>query len=235
MNQPTSGAVPPEKTPTQFSSNPYVLLLKKFMHTKFGAMVAYYLGVKGFNRIEAVHSKFLRIHEGEQLGTKEFLQRLMNAAGEEFLGVYRKNTKFGYAYNSRVNKGADLIASLITGAAQNSISSPLPPKYIALQDTGTLTPAYSDTTLTHECVQTGLTRALGTQGSYTGPGTTLDGAASYQVTKTFTNSSAGSVTIYSAALFDAASSGNMFVEANLSASVILAINDTLAITWTVNL
>lgn len=180
-------------------------MFKKFIHTKLGAKIAYKMGLKGFNRVGAT---------------------IIRANG--------KVEHLGFAYNSRVDKGGDLIASLITGAAQNSITSPLPPKYIALQDTGALTPAHGDTTISHECAQTGLTRALGSQGGYVTP-TVLDGAASYTVTKTFTNTSAGSVTIYGAALFDASSTGNLFVEANLSANAILAVNDTLALTWTVSL
>ena len=194
------------KTPIQYSSSKSVLLFKKFIHTKVGAKIAYSLGLKGFNRIGVVHTS-------AKTGKQKFL---------------------GFAYNSRVNKGADLVASLITGAAQNSISTPLPPKYIALS-TSSLTPAYGDTTLSGETSATGLARHLGTQGSYTGPGTTLDGAASYTVTYTFTNTSGGAVTVVSAALFDASSSGNLFVEANLSSSAVMAVNDTLAITWTINL
>lgn len=189
--------------PFQFSK--YGNIVKSFLHTKIGAFIGYHLGIKGFNRVGAVVTH-------AATGKQEFL---------------------GFAYNSRVNKGADLVASLITGQAMNSITSPLPPKYIALS-TSSLTPAAGDTTLTGETAASGLARALGTQGSYTGP-VSLDAAASYTVTKTFTNTSAGSVTINSAALFDAASTGNLFVEANLSSAATLAINDTLAITWTVNL
>lgn len=148
---------------------------------------------------------------------------------------HRRNGKLvkkGYSYNSRVNKGADLIASLIAGTSFNSIGSPLPPKYIALS-TSSLTPDKTDTTLSGETSKTGVARALGTQGSYTGP-STLDGAASYTVTKTFTLTDTAT-TIVSAALFDAASTGNLFVEANLSSSAVMATNDTLAITWTINL
>lgn len=190
------------KVPFQYSSVGQAI--KKFLHTKLGARVGYLLNIKGFNRVGAVltHAK---------TGKQEFL---------------------GFAYNSRVDKGGDLIASLITGAAQNSISTPLPPKYIALS-TSTLTPAHTDTTLSGETAVSGLGRALGTQGSYVTP-TTLDGAASYTVTKTFTLTGSAT-TVVSAALFDAASTGNMFVEANLSSSAAMATNDTLAITWTVNL
>ena len=191
------------KIPFQYSR--YGNMIKSFLHTKIGARVGFYLRIKGLNRVGVIHTSALT-------GRQRFL---------------------GFAYNSRVDKGGDLIASLITGAAQNSISSPLPPKYIALS-TSSLTPAHTDTTLTGEMSATGLGRALGTQGSYVTP-TTLDGAASYTVTKTFTNTSGGSVTVVSAALFDAASTGNMFVEANLSSSAVMANNDTLAVTWTVNL
>lgn len=192
------------KIPTQYSNSKLVILFKKFIHTKLGAKLAFNFGLKGFNRCGAV---------------------IIRANG--------KKEVIGFSYNSRVDKGADLIASLITGASQNSISSPLPPKYIALS-TSSLSAAKSDTTLSGETSASGLARAVGTIGSYTGP-STLDGAASYTVSKTFTNTSGGSVTVVSAALFDASSSGNLFVEANLSSSAVLANSDTLVITWTVNL
>lgn len=178
-----------------------MVLFKKFLHTKIGGRIGYLLGLRGFNMVKAVITR--------ANGKKKFL---------------------GYSYNSRVNKGADLIASLITGASQNSISSPLPPKYIALS-TSTLTAAAGDTTLSGETSASSMGRTLGTQGSYTGPAS-LDGAASYTVTKTFTSS--GTITIVSTALFDAVSSGNMFVEANLSSSAALNSGDTLSITWTIN-
>lgn len=192
-----------EKTPLQFSQ--YASFLKWFLHTKIGTRIGYWLGIDGFNRIEAIHTNVLT----------------------------GKKTNLGFAYNSRVDKGGDLIASLITGVAQNSISSPLPPKYLALS-TSTLSPAHTDTTLSGETSASGLARVLATQGSYVTP-TTLDGSASYTVTHTFTNTSSGTVTIVSGALFDAVSSGNLFVEGNLSASAAMGINDTLAITWTINL
>ena len=190
------------KIPSQYSK--IGQLVKKFLHTKLGARVGYFLNIKGFNRVGAVWTK---------------------AATGQMIDL-------GFAFNSRVDKGGDLIASLITGAAQNSISSPLPPKYVALS-TSTLSPAHTDTTLSGETAVSGLARALGTQGSYVTP-TTLDGAASYTVTKTFTLTGSAT-TVVSAALFDAASTGNMFVEANLSSSAAMNTNDTLAITWTVNL
>lgn len=191
------------KTPIQYSNNKLIVLFKRFLHTKFGAKIGFSLGLKGFNRCGAT---------------------LIKADGTRI--------NLGFSYNSRVNKGADLIASLITGASQNSIASPLPPKYIALS-TASLTPDKTDTTLASETSKTGVARALGTQDGYTGP-STLDGAASYTVSKTFTLTDTAT-TIVSAALFDAASTGNMFVEANLATSVVMATNDQIAIVWTVNL
>ncbi len=223
------------KAPLQYSSNKYILAFKKFIHTKIGARIGFMLGLRGFNRMQAVHSKFQRFHDfsSKPLKTGEFIQKIKIATGEMKLAVFTKSTRFEFAYNSRVNKGGDLAASLLAATSFNSISSPLTPKYIALS-TSTLTPDKTDTTLTGETAASGLARAAGTIGGYTGPAT-LDGACSYTVSKTFTNTSAGAVTVVSAALFDAASTGNLFVEANLSSSAVMAINDTLAITWTINL
>jgi hypothetical protein len=137
-----------------------------------------------------------------------------------------------FVYNSRVNKGADLQASLMSGSSLNSITSPLPPKYIALS-TASLTPAAGDTTLTSETVVAGIARALGTVQNYVAPAS-LDAAASYDVYKQFTLTGAGT-TVVSSALFDAASTGNLFVEANFGSSAVMATNDILQVTWTVNL
>ncbi len=216
------------KAPMQYGNNLGILLLKKFLHTKMGAKIGFKLGLKGFNKIVAEHHKFQRYATGnDKLKRGEFVKQIGNSAK---FGIYKK-AKLSFGYNSRVDIGGDLIGSLITGTSLNSISSPLPPKYIALS-TATLTPAHGDTTLASETSVAGLGRALGTQGGYVRP-TTLDGAALYTVTKTFTLTGSAT-TVVSAALFDASSTGNMFVEANLATSATMATNDTLAITWTVN-
>lgn len=179
-------------------------LVKRFLHTKIGAWIGYISGLSGFNRIDSY---------------------IIRANG--------KIERLSPTFNSRVDAGAALCASLISGTTLGGISSPLTAKYIALS-TSSLTAAKGDTTLSGETSATGLARALGTAGAYSAPGS-LDGAASYTLTKTFTNTSGGTVTILSAAIFDAASTGNMFVEANLSSSAALQNNDSLAITWTINL
>jgi hypothetical protein len=184
--------------------------IKKILHVPyFGPMIGFYMGVKGYNRAKRTVTR--------ANGSLSLSDRFWNMIP---------------SFNSRVNKGADLIGSLITGTSLNSISSPLPPKYIALNITGVITAAKTDTALANEATTNGMGRTLGTQGGYTGP-SVLDGAASYTVTNTFTCATGG-VTVYAAALLDAASTGNLFVEANLSSSAVLNVGDTLALTWTVN-
>ena len=143
-----------------------------------------------------------------------------------------KVVQCGFTYNSRVDKGADLSASLLAGESLNSITTPLPPKYIALS-TSELTPAAGDETLTGETSVSGLARAVGAIQSYTGPAS-LDAACAYTIYKSFENLGE-TTTIESSALFDASTSGNMFVEANLDSSATLEVNDILKISWTVNL
>ncbi len=134
-------------------------------------------------------------------------------------------------HNSRVNVGAALITYLISGSNLGSLTTPGVPINIALS-ANTLTPAATDTTLSGEISLNGLGRHVGTVGGYSAPAS-LDGAASYTITYTWTAS--GAQTVNSAALFDAISGGNLFVEANLSSSATLGNGDNIQVTWTVNL
>jgi hypothetical protein len=146
-------------------------------------------------------------------------------------GVY---TKMGSSimFNSRVNVGAALQATEMSGTTFGGLSSPSHPIYIALS-TSSLTPAAGDTTLSGETAVGGLTRASGTAQNYVAP-VSLDGAASYDIYHQFTLTGANT-TIVSTALFDAASTGNLFAEVNLSGSLALVTNDILQLTWTVNI
>jgi len=177
-------------------------VIRKLLKFKIVKHLCFSLGLKGFNRI------------GWQVERKG------------------KIVQSGFTYNSRVDKGGDLSASLIAGESLNSISAPLPPKYIALS-TSTLTAAAGDETLTGESSVSGLARAVGTIQNYTCPAS-LDAACSYEIYKAFTNAGA-TTTIKSSALFDASSDGNMFVEANLDSDAVLEVSDILKLTWTVNL
>lgn len=188
-----------QKPPFQYT--PIGRLIKKFLHTKLGARIGFYLGISGFNRLDVV---------------------IKRANG--------KVERLAPSYNARVDKGAALVGSLIAGEALGGITSPAAAKYIALS-TSTLTPAKTDTTLAGEIVDSGLARALGTNGSYTAP-SALDGAASHVLSKTWT--ATATKTVASAAIFDAATGGNLFVEANLSATATLQNGDNLTVQWTIN-
>jgi hypothetical protein len=213
-------------------------LVSRFLHTKLGARIGYAIGISRFNRLAPQLWKFQRYHvEGEQLAKGEVVRpmhRQLEDGSEELIGygVYRLSPKDLRSFNSRVDAGAALVSSLISGTTLGGISSPAVAKYIALS-TSSLTPAKGDTTLTGETAASGLARAIATMGTYTAP-SSLDGGASWIASKTFTNTSGGSVTVVSAAIFDAASTGNMLVEGNLSSSAVLAINDQLTINWTIN-
>src|ERR1035437_482159 len=200
--------------PIQRKQNIWITLVKTFLKTQVGKHIAFTLGIKGFDRVGYSLLKFKGYDKN----------------GEK---VYAKPGLFKFSYNSRVNKGAAQQASLMSGSALGSCSSPLPAIYIALS-TASLTPAYGDTTLTSETVVAGIARALGTVQNYVSPGTTVDGAASYDIYKQFTLTGAGT-TVVSSALFDATSSGNMFAEANFGSSAVMATSDILQTTWTINL
>jgi hypothetical protein len=216
------------KPPLQYS--PIGRTIKKFLHTKVGAFIGFHLGISGFNRIQTQVARFQRYYrEGEKISKREFIQHITQDDGFSFVGVY-KLPKLRVAFNSRVDAGAALTASLMSGSTLGGISSPGAPKFIAVSPT-TLSPAKGDTTLSGELATNGFTRAAATAGGYSAP-STLDGAASFTQTKTFT--ATGTQTVASAALFDAASTGNMFVEGNFASSATLSTNDTLQVAWTVN-
>jgi hypothetical protein len=220
-------------TPVPFSRTRLGQLISRFLHTKPGAKIGFLLGISGFNRIEADIWKFRRMyHYGDTLSPKEVVRPMTLADGSEAFGVYSLQKVSLRSFNSRVDAGAALVSSLISGTTLGGISSPATAKYIALS-TSTLTPAKGDTTLSGESSASGLARALATMGTYTAP-SSLDGGASWIASKTFTNTSGGSVTILSAAIFDAASTGNMLVEGNLASSAVLAINDQITLNWTIN-
>lgn len=206
-------------------------LIKKFLHTKVGARVGYMLGVAGFNRVEAIVHKYVRDATSPMfLKRGEFTKMRELEDGTKVQAVYRMG-KVSYSYNARVDAGAAFASSLLSGTTLGGISAPAAAKYIACS-TSSLTPAKGDTTLSGETAASSMGRALATAGTYVAP-SVLDGAASYVLTKTFTSS--GAITIVSTGIFDAASTGNMLAEANLTSSAVLANGDTLTINWTHNI
>lgn len=124
-----------------------------------------------------------------------------------------------------VNAGYDLICDTTANPTQ-----PAPAKYMALTANSTA-PAAGDTTLTAEIVTAsgGLIRAAATYAHTTG-------TKVFTLTKTFTTNGSDSlpVTIAKFAIFNAASSGSMFVENLLATTATLsAVGDQLTITETV--
>ena len=207
-------------------------MLKKALKYQGVKHIAFMAGLRGFNRVGSQILRFKGIYEGQRLWVDQFL---MSHADNEAIPegqqwVYSRGF-LDFVYNSRVNAGAALQASVMSGSTLGGLTSPLPPNKIALSTTS-LTPAATDTTLTGETALSGLARIAGTVQNYVAPGS-LDGAASYDCYHQFTAGAAA--TIQSTALFDATSAGNMFAEVNFSSSATLAINDILQVTWTVNI
>ena len=131
-------------------------------------------------------------------------------------------------YNTRTNAGALWQAGIMGNASGN------PANWIALS-TVTLTPAEGDTTLTGEITagtDAGLVRTQGSFTNYVAP-SVVGGPASYDIVYTFT--AEHNTTVLSAAMFDASTGGNLFVEANLSVPATLASGDSVKITWTVQI
>jgi hypothetical protein len=210
------------KVPTQRKNTFLVKVLKSALRTQVGKAVAFFAGLKGFDRVQVNHYKFVREHQGEKLGFREVLIE----------GRVYETPKLQTMFNARVDVGAALQATLMSGTTFGSLTSPAVPKYIALSPTS-LTPAHGDTTLSGETAVAGLARAAGTAQNYVAP-SSLDAAASYDIYHQFTLTGTAT-TIVSTALFDAGSTGNMFAEVNFSSSAAMATNDILQVTWTVNI
>ena len=128
-------------------------------------------------------------------------------------------------YNSRVDAGASWQANIMGNATGTSA------QYIALTNTA-ISIAHGDTTLSGEIVANGLSRAVGAYGSYVAP-VSLNAAASYTISKTFTCATAPQAA-QAAGLFTAASGVTLFVEATFS-QVSLQVGDSVAIAWLVNI
>lgn len=129
-------------------------------------------------------------------------------------------------YNSRVLAGASWQAQIM-GNASGAASM----QYIALSSNASFSPVNTDTAVSTEITTVGLGRAIGTYGTMTG-GATLNAAAAYTISKTFTAS--GTMTVYGAGLLNASSAGTLYVESTMTAAS-LANLDSLAITWTINI
>lgn len=131
-----------------------------------------------------------------------------------------------WAPNLLTNNGRDLFHNqCYVNASAGTRGS----NYIAVTES-TITPAATDTTLTGEVTTNGLARADASAGS-----THTTGTNSTTITKTFTATGAFT-SVLASALFNAASGVTMTHIANFTTgSGTLATNDTLQVTWTLNL
>ena len=170
------------------------------------------------------------------------------------LAVRTGLTQRMYAHNERVQNGARMLAKGFWGASSSpQVSTVGVPSYVALNSASTFNStnfsfAHNNADLslgagtsstgagvtTNEYTTAGLSRALGTVGSYTDPASALDGVFTLTVTKTFTCSS-GPQNVYGTGLFDESSTAtcNLFAEAYF-ATATLQTSDTLALTWNIS-
>lgn len=123
-------------------------------------------------------------------------------------------------HNVTITAGREIAKAILHQAAHGSIAGF---DKITVGSTN-YSPAAGDTTLTGEVNDDGLERASGT---YSSNGSTGE----WKLEKTFTYTGAG-VTIYTGAVFNAASGATMLYAAAFASSAVLATNDQLKVTVT---
>jgi len=170
--------------------------------------------LKGFYRLEI----FSRMEKWQYRLWFKVLNYFDANKAIEFLGKNATLKEVSVAENIFTNAGKAQMA-LLAGDA-----TAVPFTYVAVGTSNTAVAA-TDTTLTAEIVDTGLSRAAGTVTRIT---TTVTNDT-YQISKTFT--ATGSKTIEEVGIFNASSAGTMLSHA-LTGSKALTNNDTLAITYT---
>ena len=131
-------------------------------------------------------------------------------------------------------------ANLLFGTNFGNCTAPAVFDDIALSTNTGGTFAEDDISLLNECDGSGTVcgagldaRKLGAVTASVVAATPTDAIAQIQVT--FTKNAGGAVTIASAGLFDAPTSGNMFAERAFSSGVTLNINDSIQVTWLITL
>jgi|GEM_PF-4270138 len=173
----------------------------------------------------AASSRAMRLLEDNyRIGRHNFIDVAVKPIGADWFALPTVK-------NARVDAGALFIANIIGNSGAAS-----PTNYLALS-TSSLTPVKADTTLAGEIVTAaGLQRAITAFVNYIAP-TVINGAASFQLTKTFTYTGAVQVNVISGALFNAATAGTMLSEGNFSPAqaTVNANGDQIAVTWTITI
>lgn len=130
-------------------------------------------------------------------------------------------------HNDRVDAGADWMYKVLTGQLSTA------GKFIAVSPTSqSITKGM--TTLPDELTADGLAREAGTVSGYTAP-STLDGAASYQISLTKIYTGETTQPVNSVGVFDAVTAGILVWIWNTDTTKNLSTSDQLVITLTVNL
>ncbi len=130
--------------------------------------------------------------------------------------------------NSRVDVGALWMYNQLAG-----LGTPGPGTFIALSGESQ-TILKNMTALSSEISTDGLARAAGSVQNYTIPGT-LDGAANYQLTRTFIYSGIAPRVIAAAAVFDATVGGSLIWIFNITPSHIVNLNDRVIASILINI
>lgn len=130
--------------------------------------------------------------------------------------------------NSRVDTGAAWMFNRLSGQG-----TPGPGTFIAFsENTQNITKGQS--ALPSEITGGGLGRASGVVQNYVVP-TVLDGAASYQITRTFVYTDIAPRTVAAAGIFDAVSGGSLIWVFNISPSRTVNLNDRVTVTLVVEI
>ena len=131
-----------------------------------------------------------------------------------------------WKHNLLTNNGRDLYhAQCLTNNAAGTVGA----NFIASTDS-VITPAAGDTSLTGEIVTNGLSRVIAPTRTHSA------GTNSTLLENTFTVTGAGFASVLASALFNASSGVTMTHIANFTTgSGTLAANDTLKISWTINI
>ena len=188
----------------------------------------------------------------------------INGASDDVFGLTNNpdvSTYEGYAYQGHIvvkhfdsegnlvsyqqtdnlvnDAGKNCSANLLFGTSFANCTSPTLFDDIALSTNDGTGFLAADTFLANECdgtpdCGTGLNaRLAGTVSADTVA--SAGGSAVAQIQATFTKTAGGAITIESAGLFDATTSGNMFAERAFSSGVTLNTNDSIQVTWLITL
>jgi len=125
-------------------------------------------------------------------------------------------------HNVITNAGMNFTQHLISNPSDTETNRA---RYIAVTNSS-ITPSYTDTSLTGEMTTSGMARASGTFYA----GTASSGDITWKVYYNFTYTGSGT-TVYGSGLFNKASGGTLYAIATFSSNAILSSGDKLNVQW----